>query len=370
MKQIIHISSAASALIVTTSIHSSLAFAPQETVSNSRFRDRQLTELGASSFVTRTPPFQSENTGGTIDAALSELQSLDFLGHPNDEIMEEMHTILSDGHGHLNSDLARSIWNWENSQRIISQSLNDGGDDDEIETTSSTTVKEKLFPAAQLKFSTRRGLRMVDSIAHGVNHDDRYPDLIQEGVVALMGAMVEFDPTDGEDNFEAYARGEIKNAMEKALAGGRTKGRGWLARDVLTRSKSSATSEKTTERTNAVEPHDQIVAPFRNFVAEDNPTPEDIALTDMIQHDIREFLDRILDEKELKVVRMKFDLDGSALAASAGEMNLMDIANYLGVEIGEVKEIESRALEKLRTSFSDDYMGAYLDNDHAEEVSL
>ena len=56
------------------------------------------------------------------------------------------------------------------------------------------------------------------------------------------------------------------------------------------------------EHVNVVEPHDQIVGPFRNFVAEDNPTPEDIAPTDMIQHDICEFLDRILDEKELQVV--------------------------------------------------------------------
>ena len=106
-----------------------------------------------------------------------------------------MHTILSNRHGHLNSDLVRSIWNWENSQRIISQSLNDGRDHDGIETTfPTTTAQEKLFPAAQLKFSTRCGLRMVDPIVHGVNHDDRYPDLIQEGVVALMGAMIDFDP--------------------------------------------------------------------------------------------------------------------------------------------------------------------------------
>ena len=69
-------------------------------------------------------------------------------------------------------------------------------------------------------------------------------------------------------------------------------------------------------------------------------------------------------------MRMKFNLDGSASAASAGEMNLMEITNHFGVEIGEVKEIEFRALEKLRTSFSGDYMGAYLDNDHTEEVSL
>ena len=58
------------------------------------------------------------------------------------------------------------------------------------------------------------------------------------------------------------------------------------------------------------------------------------------------------------------------MAASAGGMNLTDIVNHFGVEIREVKEIETRALEKLRTSFSDDYMGAYLDNDHTEEVSL
>jgi len=368
--------SAAAAISVSTSIQSTYAFTPQEIITNSGFRNGQLTELRASSFVTRTPPFETENTGGQIDAALSEIQSLHSQRHPNDEIMEEMHTILSDGHGHLNSELARSIWDWENSQRIISQSSNDGKDYDGIKPT--TTTREKLFPAAQLKFSTRRGLRMVDSIAHEVDHasiaitqGDRYPDLIQEGVVALMGAMVEFDPIDGEVRFEAYARVEIKNAMEKALVeGGGAKGQNWLVRDVLSKSKMPRRREKAVGRMDAVDPHDQIVAPFRNFVADDNPTPEDIALTDMIQHDISEFLDRILDEKELKVVRMKFDLDGSVSAASAGGMNLMDIANYLGVEFGEVKETESRALEKLRTSFSNDYIGAYLDDDHAEEVSL
>jgi len=369
MKPIISAISAAAAISVSTSIHSTLAFTPQEIIINSRFRTGQLTELRASSFVTRTPPFETENTGGQIDAALSEIQSLHSQRHPNDKIMEEMHTILSDGQGHLNSELARSIWDWENSQRIISQSSNDGKEYDGIKPT--TTTRDKLFPAAQLKFSTRRGLRIVDSIAHEVEHGDRYPDLIQEGVVALMGAMVEFDPIDGEVRFEAYARGEIKNAMEKALVeGGGAKGQNWLVRDVLSKSKMPKRTEKAVGRMDAVDPHDQIVAPFRNFVADDNPTPEDIALTDMIQHDISEFLDRILDENELKVVRMKFDLDGSASAASAGGMNLMDIANYLEIDLGEVKETESRALEKLRTSFSNDYIGAYLDDDHAEEVSL
>ena len=86
---------------------------------------------------------------------------------------------------------------------------------------------------------------MVDSIVHGVNHDNRHPDLIQEGVVALMGAMVDFDPKNGEAPIEAYAKGEIKNAIEMALAkgDGKTKGQGWLVQDVLTRSKSKGQGE-------------------------------------------------------------------------------------------------------------------------------
>jgi len=327
-------------VIATTFIHTSLAFIFHEAVLNSRLCDGKRTELYGSSFVTRTPPFQNENTGGNIDVVLAEIHPLDSLSHPDDDIMEEMHTLLSDGHGHLISDLARSIWEWENSQRIISQSSKDVNDDDDEIKAGTTTVKEKLFPAAQLKFSTRRGLRMVDSIAHELTHDGRYPDLIQDGVVALMNAMAEFDPRDGEVRFESYARGKIKEAMKKTLNEEGT----WPARDALSESKLP-----------------------RQRVAEDNPTPEDIALTDMIQHDIRDFLDRILDEKELKVVRMKFDLDGSA---SAGAMDLITIANRLGVEHGEVMEIESRALEKLRKSFGNDYRGAYLDHDHTEEVSL
>jgi len=350
------------AIIAATSIHSSLALISYQAVSQSSLCNGKLIELSASSFVTRTSPFQDENTGGNIDVALAELHPLDSFSRPDDNIMEEMHTLLSDGHGHLISDLARSIWEWENSQRIISQSSKDEIDDDEIKAGTST-VQEKLFPAAQLKFSTRRGLRMVDSIAHEVNHNCRYPDLIQDGVVALMDAMVEFDPRDGEVRFESYARGKIKNAMKKTLKGGG----GWLVRDALGEPKSPSQSEKMSGRIDTVEPHEQIVAPFRKYAAEDNPTPEDIALIDMIQHDLREFLDRVLNEKELMVVRMKFDLDGSA---SAGEMDLITIANHLGIDHGEVRDIESRALEKLRKSFNNDYMGAYLDHDHTEEVSL
>jgi len=343
------------AIIASTSIQPSLAFISHHVASNSRLYNGKLTELNASSFVTRTSPFQNENSGGNIDVAL------DSLSHPDDDTMEEMHTLLSDGHGHLISDLARSIWEWENSQRIISQSSKDGNDDGVKSGTS--TVKEKLFPAAQLKFSTRRGLRMVDAIAHELNHAGRYPDLIQDGVVALMNAMVKFDPRDGEVRFESYARGKIKNAMKKTL----DEEGSWLARDALGESKSPRQSEKISERMDMVEPHEQIVATFRNYAAEDNPTPEDIALIDMIQHDIRDFLGRVLNGNELKVVRMKFDLDGSA---SAGGMDLITIANHLGVEHGEVMELESRALEKLRRSFSNDYMGAYLNHDHHEEVSL
>ena len=110
-----------------------------------------------------------------------------------------------------------------------------------------------------------------------------------------------------------------------------------------------------------------MVKPLSEALEDENPTPEEIALSDMIRHDISEFLERQLTYKELKVVRFRFGLEGGLLA---NEMSTTEIAEAMELDVETILTLEEEALKKLRTSFEDDYIGAYLDDDHTTEVSL
>lgn len=110
----------------------------------------------------------------------------------------------------------------------------------------------------------------------------------------------------------------------------------------------------------------QLVQPLSEALDDANPTPIEIALSDMIRHDIDDFLVRQLSETELNVIRLRFGLEENI----STELSTEEIAGTLGVSFDTVLDLEKQALEKLRTSFEDDYVGAYLDDDHAEEVSV
>eukprot|EP01083_Nonionella_stella_P199492 731466_1 len=110
--------------------------------------------------------------------------------------------------------------------------------------------------------------------------------------------------------------------------------------------------------------HDRIVQPMREAINDENATPVELALSDMIRHDIGEFLERQLSETELKIIRLRFGLEENV------QRETVEIARALGLEISVALEMEREALRKLRISFEDDYIGAYLDDDHEAEVSL
>jgi len=281
-------------------------------------------------------------------------------------IMSEIHSILDDGHGHINKDLATSIWTWENENL---QKHNDN----------------VPFPlASKLKYSTRDGLRLVESIAKEMDEVDsivegdhlggeRYNDLVQEGVVALMKCMVIWDNESGshDDNFESFASREIRKSMRKYLVES-SDGVGVMKMnlDLLRNGVTELQREKVRGRTDvAVTMEDkkisQIVQPLREAVLDENPTPDEIALSEMIRDDIVAFLERTLNSEELKVIGMRFGLEEAVVGTS-----IDDIALTLGKTVVNVQSIEETALKKLRTSFSNDYIGAYLDDDNTEEVSL
>lgn len=373
---------------------------------------------------------ESENIDHVLDHLAFGLSSSESSSH---------HSILDDGHGHINPELAQSIWEWDNEHRLLEE-----GD---IEKTTK-------FPAAELKYSTRDGLRLVDKIARDLlpadSSDLSYSDLVQEGVVALMRAMTTFDPSDDKENkFETYAKKSIIHAMSQVLTDtGRpinipshvheTLLHAKRARNNLrskyknnreptlaeVASRIGVTTEKLSlyqlvsrgtlsvestvgiydpssngdnpatftdldtyeaetgkeetqmfqsgeedlnieEEKDWVE-HNKMVAPLKDFIADrTNQAPDEFALTDMIRHDVDEFLTRsTLDPQELYIIRMRYGLD-------AGKSLPVDnVGRKLGMTAKEVAEIEQRALKKLKTSFQNSFLGAYLDDDHSEEVTV
>ncbi len=320
-----------------------------------------------------------------IDMELSSIQNdlSSSSSSSSSTIMQEMHSILDDGHGHINKDLATSIWTWEN------ENLH--------------PMKSNPFPlASKLTYSTRDGLRLVEATAtdimmkkHGLSYycrleNNTYNDLVQEGVVALMKSMVDWEKKEsssddnkngGDENnhnvsdpnkeFESFAKKQIRKAMTEYVK--KTNDDVGVLMNVLQRRKEEEEKNRkrgtnTNEAASAVaapvsEPCDQIVQPLREAVLDENPTPDEIALSDMIRKDIGAFLERTLNEEELMVIRMRFGLEEV-------DTSLKAVSVYLGKSVNNVQEIEYEALKKLRMSFSNDYIGAYLDCDNTEEVSL
>ena len=117
--------------------------------------------------------------------------------------------------------------------------------------------------------------------------------------------------------------------------------------------------------------HDKVVAPLKEIIADDNTEgPDQFALGDMIRHDVDDFLTNTLDPQELSIVRMRYGLDTSNLIIGGKGLSFEMIGQKLGITQKYVSQIEQRALEKLRTSFSNTYIGAYFDDDHSEEVTV
>jgi len=353
-----------------------LAFSPSSIIHKNNDLSRPAT--AASFFRTRPRSYTTGLQIASMDRKTSDSHSQskidDELSSTNSlvsdaDLAAELHSIVDDGHGHINSDLARSIWQWEN-ERFHSNS-------------------DDPYPAKRLKYSTRDGLRLVDSIARKVNSHggggNRHSDLVQEGVVALMRCTVLWDEEqfaskmhqkEGEEtsssrreSFEDFARKSIEKAMKKLLdeTTDNIEDRMEVNLDLL--KKRSMDQGRRLEKqsfTKDLYAQSQLIQPLNEALDDANPTPDEIALSDMIRHDISEFLVRHLSDVELKVIRLKFGLEKNL----GNSLTTEEIASTLGIDCAQVQQIEEDALEKLKASFDDDYIGAYIDDDHANEVSL
>eukprot|EP00977_Amphora_coffeiformis_P004483 scaffold965_cov158-Amphora_coffeaeformis.AAC.7 len=105
---------------------------------------------------------------------------------------------------------------------------------------------------------------------------------------------------------------------------------------------------------------EQIAGPLQDLIPDlDEPSPDDTILTDLIRHDVREFLDNTLNEDEQKVVRMVFGID------SGRQVSIKRTAEALGMEEEQVSLLMAGSLQKLRESYNGRYVDSYLDDEYS-----
>jgi RNA polymerase primary sigma factor len=209
-------------------------------------------------------------------------------------------------------------------------------------------------------------------------------DLIHEGNLGLIEAARRFDPTRGV-RFISYAVWWIRQALMHALS---TQGRAYHvpvkrsalaaklrnARDELTSQLERVpTNEELSAETNV--PTAEIAALQRatgpNISLSTSLSDDDsVALADTLRQDgvasvelelLRSSLVRLtremlvdLDQKERQVIGLRFGLDGEEART------LQEIGDLLGVSRERVRQIESRAKEKLRRTRQAQSIRGYL----------
>jgi RNA polymerase primary sigma factor len=265
-------------------------------------------------------------------------------------------------------ELAEQYERGRDAERLLAESL----DLDETERQQLEIVVDQGDRARQRMIQCN--LRLVVSLAKRYARLGLpFGDLVQEGNIGLMEAVDRYDPRRGF-RFATYAGWWIQQAIRRAISKqGRTvRLPEWMNSELhrLRQAKSDLRSDLTRRPTTQELAERMGTSPrrIRNLVRwdrrvlslempvgkegdsvladyvpdRDTPPVEEIYARHQLSENVQDIVAARLASREREILRMRFGLDG------AGAQTLKQIADKLGLSRERVRQIEKRALRRLR----------------------